>query len=99
MATLPQFQSNNQPFQLMQNKWGSILNPIIANPLNNTLLLKDITLVSGTNVINHLLGRPMQGWYITDVNAAATIYRSQPFNNLTLTLTSSGPATINLAVF
>ena len=40
-----------------------------------------------------------QGWIISDQSAAASIYRSAAFNDLTLTLTSSAPCTINLVVY
>lgn len=82
-----------------QNKWAAVLNPIIANPITNPIILTRITLASGSNVINHKLQRPMQGWMITDLNANVTIYRSAPMNSETITLTSSGAAIINLAVF
>lgn len=96
---LPIFQSQDKDLMLMQTKWAGELNPMLRNPLTNASLLTGIVLTSGTNVVNHLLGQKMQGWYLADIDAAATIYRSAPFNNLTLTLTSSAPATVNLVVF
>jgi hypothetical protein len=97
---LPIFQQqSNQPFMLMQSQWASQLNPIIKNPLTNPTILSNISLVSGTNVINHRLGTTPTGWLLIDINAAATIYRSQPFNSTTLTLTSSAPCVVSLAVF
>lgn len=86
-------------WDLAQTRWSSILSPIVDNPMNNGLLLTGVKLISGVTVVNHLLGRQMQGWIITDINAAATIYRSAPFNNLTLTLTSNAAVTLNLEVF
>jgi hypothetical protein len=41
----------------------------------------------------------MQGWMITDINAAAAIYRSAPLNNLTLTLNASAACIVNIGVF
>lgn len=96
---LPKFKNNDTTFQLLQDKWASILNPLIANPLTQGNILKNITLKNGVTVINHLLARKMQGWAIVDQNAAATIYRSQPFNDQTLTLTSNAAVTINILVF
>ena len=84
---------------MMQTQWASQINPILANPLNLGSLITGIQLKSGVNVINHGLGRPQQGWIIADQTAAASIYRSAPFNNLTLNLTSSAPVTISLMVF
>lgn len=96
---LPTWQSDDRDFQLMQSKWASILNPLLARPLSSNNILKNIELIAGVNVINHLLGRNMQGYIICDQNAAASIYRSQPFNDLTLTLTSDASCQINLVVF
>lgn len=55
--------------------------------------------MTGDNVINHLLGSTPVGWYLTDIQGAQTVYRSSPFNPLTLTLTASGPVVVSLAVF
>ncbi len=86
------------PLDLMQTTWATQLNPIISNPLNSANHLTGIALINGVTTINHLLGRQMQGWFITDINAAATIYRSAPLNNLTLTLTSDAAVTVNIEV-
>lgn len=87
------------PWNLAENRWASQLNPILANPVTNVSILKNINLVTGVNVINHFLGQIQQGWFITDTNAGVTVHRSADFNNLTLTLTSSGPAKVNIGVF
>lgn len=101
MAQLPIVQIVNpvQDVMLLETKWKSQLDPILANQLLDGLLIVNQVLVTGTNVINHKLGRLQVGWNIVDQNASAAIYRTKPFNNLTLTLTSSAPATINLWVF
>jgi hypothetical protein len=97
--SLPYFQSTIREFTMLETQWKSQLDPVIANPTTNPLILKNISVTSGSNVINHKLGRTQQGWFIVDINAPVTLYRSQPFNDLTLTLTSSGSAVISLAVF
>lgn len=87
------------PYDQMQTKWKSEIDPILANPLNNCSILKDISLNSGITVINHKLGQLMQGWFIVDIQGAAQIYRSAPFSDLTLTLTSNAQVTCSLGVF
>lgn len=87
------------PMSQMQSKWASQINPIIANPLNNIQLLKNIQLASGANVINHGLGKTQQGWLLTDIQGVASVYRSEPFNDKTLTLIASAPATVSIGVF
>lgn len=87
----------------MQSRWASILNPVIANPLVNGFVLNDITLLSsGPNVINHKLGRKLQGWIIVGVNAQVFIYDAQATNQtpaLTLVLFTSSDCKVNLYVF
>lgn len=80
-------------------KWKSELDPLLANPLNSVLLLKNIALISGVTVINHRLNAQLQGWFITDINGAATIYRSAPLSDTTLTLTSNAAVTVSLGVY
>lgn len=83
----------------MQTKWKSILDIIIRNPINAVSILPNVSLNNGVTVINHKLGKTQQGWFITDIQGAATIYRSAAFNSLTLTLTSSAAVTVNIGVF
>lgn len=97
---LPLFQVlSDQSFSLLQTKWKSILDPLLGIPTVNGNLLSNIVLVNGDTVINHKLGRKLIGWQITDQNAAASIYRSKPISDTTLTLTSNAICTISLWVF
>lgn len=98
-SKLPIFQDENQNFMLMQTRWQSVLNRWLGIPLSSGILLSDVVLASGANTINHLLARTQQGWMLTDINAAVTVYRSAAFNDKTLTLTASGAATVSLYVF
>ena len=95
---LPIFQSDSREMTMLQTQWASQLNPLLTTPFQPSLLT-GIVLNTGTNTINHKLGRTMQGWFVTDINKPITVYRSQPFNDKTLTLTASAGATVNLAVY
>lgn len=99
MAALPIFQSENRDLTLLQTNWAASLNPLLSNPLSSGLFLKSVALANGVTVINHLLGRMPQGWIVSDISGAATVYRSAVFTKLTLTLTSSAAVTVNLYVF
>lgn len=102
MAQLPQFQNDDKDFQLMQNKWAAIINPVLGNPLNSSVILKNVRLASGLNTIDHLLQRPLQGWFVVRQTAAASIYDLQDNNQspqLTLKLNSSAACTVSLVVF
>lgn len=93
------FQDPNANFMNFQTKLATQLNPLLANPVTKVTFLNNVALSNGSTVINHLLGRKMQGWFIVDITGAATIYRSSPLNDKTLTLTSSAAVTVNLGVF
>ncbi len=83
----------------LASRWKSILDPALANPLNSVFILENVALINGVTTINHKLGQKQRGWFIIDINGAATIYRSQPFNDKTLVLTSSAAVTVNIGVF
>lgn len=87
------------PLDLMQDRWASILNPLLSNQLTQGLLLKDQFLTNGVTILNHRLGRKMVGWFITDISGAAQIYRAAPLDDLTLTLTSDAAVVASLWVF
>ena len=87
------------PYEQMQQKWASEINPVLNLPLVQGVQLTEVPLSTGVNVINHKLSRTQQGFVITDIQGAAQIYRSQPFNNLTLTLTSDADIVISMWVY
>lgn len=99
ITSIPQLQSDDRvQNQTSQNIVGP-LNQLLKNPVVQGNLLTGQSLVVGSNIIKHGLGRTMQGWIVTDVNGISSIYRSAPFNASTLALTSSSAVIINLYVF
>lgn len=98
MAQLPQ----KLPLGLMQERWGSQLNPVLTNLLVQGQLLNNISLVTGANVINHKLGRNLIGWFLTRIKAPAQIYDTQDTNqmqDLTLNLVSDADVSVSIWVF
>ena len=98
---LPLFQSQNSDLNLIQTKWKSLIDPVLASPLLDGRLVST-TLAVGSNKINHLLGRKLIGWVIVGVNGVANIYDTQASNQtpeLTLNLTSDAAVKVNLWVF
>jgi hypothetical protein len=94
--------TQNLPFPLMQTSWAQQLNPILSNKLLNGVLLQNVSLASGSNTVNHLLGRKLVGWVLTRQRAAATVYDTQdtnPHSLVTLQLTASAPTSVDLWVF
>lgn len=94
------FQTNIRELSLLQTSWSSELNPLLGNEITNGIILPPQSLISGTNVINHRLGRPIVGYLVIRKDADVSIYdsnTSQP--NLTFNLISSGPTVVSLYVF
>lgn len=97
--SLPIQRSRDPILTTVQTTWSKELNPILAIPILQGLALTQVALINGITTINHLLNRQMTGWFLTDISAAAMIYRSQPFNPTTLVLTSNAACVINLWVY
>ena len=86
-------------WDMAQTVWATSLDPLIKNVLTQGKLISNISIITGVNNINHLLSKKQTGFFITDINAAAVIYRSQPFNDKILTLTSNAPCVISVWMF
>lgn len=86
--------------RLLQNRWKTILDPIVNNSILKGLELSNISLVAATPLdIPTTLGRKQQGWFVTDINSNATVWRTQPFNAEILTLEASANTTVSIWVF
>ncbi len=99
---LPIFKSDVQELNLLQTKWSSQINPVINNPPNKSIILENVILISGTTVVNHKLGRKLQGWTIIRQRSGASIYDDQDHNqmpDLTLVLVSDASVVVNIEVF
>ena len=80
--------------------WAASLDPVLANLLVQGAQLRGIVLVANTpQTLNHYLGKTQTGFIVTDLNAAAIVYRTQPFNSQTITLESSANATCSIWCF
>jgi hypothetical protein len=76
--------------------------PVLDNPIVNGRLIQSLAVSSGSNVIDHGLGRELLGWIVVRNSASVTFYDTQSSNAnpaRTLLLTASGNATISLYVF
>lgn len=86
----------------IQDNLITTLNPIFNNPTIDGVVLSQVTLQTGTNIINHKLGRNLIGWELTRKRAIADIYDDQD-NNLTpaqtLVLISSANIIVDIYVF
>lgn len=102
MLAIGKVQTNDRVINQLQDNIAASLNPIINNALTDGILLTNISLVSGANVINHKLNRKLQGWVPVRVRASATFYDTQDSNKtpeVSLYLNASAAVVVDLYVF
>jgi hypothetical protein len=65
-----------------------------ANPFASSMLIRDLTSVSGVMLVNHMLARPYLGWVVVRPRGVVTIYETpvqpatiNPARQLQLTMT------------
>lgn len=89
------------PWEKASTVWSTILNKFISNPIVNGVPITGVSLIMGSNAINHKLGRKPQGYIVTSMyDAYAEIYRepSQSPNSVLL-LNASAPTVVDLYVY
>lgn len=99
---LTSFNTKIQELALMQSSWGALLNPLLANPVLNGIILSNVSLAIGDNMISHKLDRKLIGWQIIRLRGPATIYDKQDSverPNQFLKLNSNAIVKIDLYVF
>jgi len=99
---LPSYYTTDVSLSLLQSNWASLLDPLLDNPITKGLILENVQLVSGTNTINHKLGRKLKGWWIVRQRSAANIYDTQDTNPtpaVNLKLTSDANVSVDILVF
>lgn len=100
---LPFFKSNDHSFSLLQTAWSKMINPIVGRIQNQSIILSKISLINGTNVVNHGLGKTLTGWKIIRLRTpGGTVWDNQDSNstpNTTLILISNANIVVDIEVF
>jgi hypothetical protein len=82
----------------LQDNVTLVLNQVTKKVVIDGVQLTAISLTTGSNRINHTLGRQPLGWIVTDINAAVVPYRTAWDAN-TITLVATGSVTVSIWVF
>lgn len=99
MKPFAKIQTTDREKNQIQENIKQAMQPIVTNPMSGGAFLKPQHLIAGTTTIPHGLGRMQQGWIVSDVDAAAKIYRAEAFNSDNLVLVSDAAVTVVLYVF
>lgn len=97
---LPVFNTEDRTLSQLQTKWASQLNPLLSNILSKASLL-NVKLTTGDNTINHMQGKPLNGYMVVGMQGGYSQIYDKPssYPALTLILNSSAPVTVSLVVF
>lgn len=86
-----------------------VLEQVQAGAREQTRQLADVPLLNGIEVtcaleaaavaFAHKLGRKPRGWFVTDIDADATVWRTEAFDAKTITLEASATANAKVWVF
>lgn len=104
MAQIDRLQTKDPELNRVQDRILQAVNPALAHFLLGAQLLEGVSLVTGTNDVDHKLGRRIAGWWIVGMDAGVTIYdilagETEAERRRVLRLESSGNATVSLVVF
>jgi len=86
----------------MQENTSNALAPLQNSAILDGVLLKEVSLVSGTNYVSHKLRRKIQGWAIVRKRANVDVWDDQDNNvnkTTSLKLETSGDVVIDLWIF
>jgi hypothetical protein len=89
---------NDPEVRKVQDSIEPTIRDIVGKSILDGLLLEDISLSSGSNIISHRLGRVPRGWIVVRKSSTATIYDNS-IDEYYLNLTASAVCRVSLWVF
>lgn len=102
MKALVNQQTNDRSINQIQQFIAQTLQPLITNPLLFGNIVSSVQLKTGTNIVNHGLGRMLQGWSLVRKRGAADVYDQQDTNpnpSKTLVLVSTADVSVDVYCF
>lgn len=80
VKSIPIIQTDDRLINQLQQGIKQAVGPVLRNPLVNGNIVSGQALQIGQNVVNHGLGRQLQGWIPIGQNAKASFYDNQANN-------------------
>ena len=75
-----QIWSPNEEVTRLQSHIKTALNPLLELPIQDGILIKDLSIETTDTRVNHGLGRQFEGFILTKLNANAVVYESTTAN-------------------
>jgi hypothetical protein len=91
LKRLVTFNANHDKINRLMDNLNYCLNPIVASEIIDGVLVKEVSLNTGTNSVAHQLGRKPNGWIIVRKNNFGDVYENSVNNtpNQNIILVSS----------
>jgi len=86
----------------VQDSIDLVFGQIIRRKILDGVLIENVSLVSGTNIVSHTLGRPINGFLVVRRNANEEVWNSTTDRineSLAVALDASGTVTVSLWFF
>jgi hypothetical protein len=93
--------TDSRDLNLVQDNINNVLVPLLKDPYLDGINIINIDLIAGQdNLINHKLGRDLQGWIVVDKDQFTDIKRvANTTSSLILTLRTEFNCRVSLRVF
>lgn len=98
MKAFRKINTNNWELDQVQTNVEQVLTPIATIPQNDGAAIRQVKLLTGINRIAQPLTRKPLGWYVTDKDTTADIYRSA-WDSRTVTLVTDNDVTVDIWIF
>jgi hypothetical protein len=97
---IPYQQTEDRQFNQFQVSLAKELQSVVANPLIEGIVLKQISLTGSGNVVPTLINRTLQGWFLVRNRTNSVVWDSQDTNvNATQTLILNTTAATIVDIF
>ena len=85
----------------LQSEFATVTLSVRSNRSNNAVTIQDVAIILGDTDVSHRLGKSYQGWRISRLRGAQTVYEAttQPDKTKFLRLTGTGTATVDVEVW
>lgn len=85
----------------LQANVGEALTPLQNKPILDGIMLSKLEIVSGSNLVQHKLGRKVVGYFVISQSAASQFYDNIQTNTSasSFSITATSPCNVNLWVF
>lgn len=100
---LKKIRTDNSDLRQVQEATGLVLDQVIRRDILDGVIVENIELISGLNIVNHTLARAPKGFIIVSKDANQNVWNAGPLSKVdpkrSIALQSSGAVTVSIWFF